>query len=121
MSAPAAVIVADQPVFPNTVGDQIRPLQVGVRATLAAMLPPGDAAALADLDLVLKRFTKSDRYLGAVGMPGAMRHDLDGKPVEPVLAEHARWARVDLNGRLKRWAQKRAEQRAAAQALDAAP
>jgi hypothetical protein len=73
-------------VLPSAVGDPIRPLKIGVRADLAALLP--DGAAHEVLSRVLRRYARGREYLAALAAPDAMRHDLAGNPVEPVAEEH---------------------------------
>jgi hypothetical protein len=45
---------------------------------------------------VLQRHTALPAYLEAVAATGSLRHDLDGKPIEPVTDEHREYARVRL-------------------------
>jgi hypothetical protein len=73
-------------VLPSEIGDPVRPLKIGVRDDLATLLPAGEAPEV--LNRVLRRYTRSTQYLTALTAPGALRHDLDGNPVEPVAAEH---------------------------------
>jgi hypothetical protein len=73
-------------VLPSEVGDPVRPLKIGVRDDLAALLPAGEAPEV--LNRVLRRYTRSTQYLTALAAPSALRHDLDGNPVGPVAAEH---------------------------------
>src|SRR3954468_13372035 len=73
-------------VLPAEVGDPIRPLKIGVRSDLAALLPDGEAHEV--LSRVLRRYTRSSQYLAAVAAPDAVRHDLAGTPVGPVVEEH---------------------------------
>jgi len=73
-------------VLPSEVGDPVRPLKIGVREDLAALLPDGEGHEV--LNRVLRRYTRSTQYLTALVAPDAMRHDLAGNPVGPVAAEH---------------------------------
>ena len=73
-------------VLPSEVGDPIRPLKIGVRADLAALLPDGEAHEV--LSRVLRRYTRGREYGAALAAPDALRHDLAGNPVEPVAEEH---------------------------------
>src|SRR3954453_15077630 len=73
-------------VLPSEVGDPIRPLKIGVRTDLAALLPDGEAHE--GLSQVLRRYTRGREYMAALSAPDAMRHDLAGNPVEPVADEH---------------------------------
>ena len=72
--------------LPSAVGDQIRPLKIGVHTDLAALLPDGEAHEV--LGRVLRRYTRGREYLTALAAPDALRHDLAGTPVEPVAEEH---------------------------------
>src|SRR5690349_9740358 len=73
-------------VLPSEVGDPIRPLKIGVRADLAALLPDGEAHEV--LSRVLRRYTRGREYVAALAAPDARRHDLAGNPVEPAAEEH---------------------------------
>jgi len=73
-------------VLPSEIGDPIRPLKIGVRDDLAALLPNGEGHAV--LGPVLRRYTRAWEYLAALAAPDALRHDLAGNPVEPVAEEH---------------------------------
>jgi hypothetical protein len=73
-------------VLPSEVGDPIRPLKIGVRSDLAALLPDDKAHEV--LGRVLRRYTRGREYLAALAAPDALRHDLAGAPVEPVAEEH---------------------------------
>src|SRR4051812_48050805 len=73
-------------VLPSKVGDPIRPLKIGVRSDLAALLPDGEAHEV--LSRVLRRYTRGREYVTAISAADAMRHDLDGNPVEQVAEEH---------------------------------
>jgi hypothetical protein len=73
-------------VLPSEVGDPIRPLKIGVREDLTALLPNGEGHEV--LNRVLRRYTRSTQYLGALVAPSALRYALDGTPVEPVAEEH---------------------------------
>src|SRR3954462_13161976 len=73
-------------VLPSEVGDPIRPLKIGVRADLAALLPDGEAHEV--LSRVLRRYARGREYVAALAASDALRHDLVGNPVEPVAEEH---------------------------------
>ena len=73
-------------VLPSEVGDPIRPLKIGAHSDLAALLPDGEAHKV--LNLVLRRYTRSTQYAAALAAPDAVRHDLAGTPVGPVVEEH---------------------------------
>src|SRR5512143_3006222 len=81
-------------VLPSTVGEPIKPLKIGIRNELLALLPAEDQPAGQELlSQVFRRYCNSQQYLAAVAAAGAMRHDLDGHPVEPVVEQHkTKWA-----------------------------
>ena len=103
--------------FPNKPGEPLKPLKVGISRELEALLPAGAEITVADLRMILKRFTNTDQYQAALATPGAQRHGIDGQPVGPVLADHARFALITLNAKLRR----RTEMRTAAQKSPIAP
>jgi sRNA-binding protein len=73
-------------VLPSAVGDPIRPLKIGVHTDLAVLLPDGEAHQV--LSPVLRRYARAREYVTALAAPDALRHDLAGNPVEPVVEEH---------------------------------
>jgi hypothetical protein len=73
-------------VLPNQAGDPLLPLRIGIWDALFALLRPGtEPEALAR---ALRAYTRSAGYFMACARQGAMRHDLDGRAVEPVSEEH---------------------------------
>jgi sRNA-binding protein len=82
----AALADAGLPLF-----DQMRaegrclPMKIDIWRAIAARTDPVSHVALKAQIAVLAR---SRRYLAACAAEGAMRHDLDGKAVEPVTPEH---------------------------------
>lgn len=90
-------------VLPNAEGDIVRPFKIGIGPEIRARLKPGIARV--QLSRRMYRYTRSAAYLLACAQPSAMRHDIDGNPVEPVNEQdqiNARSGFVALRQRLKR-------------------
>jgi hypothetical protein len=95
-----ALLIQPPAVLPNQVGDPVLPLQIGIWDALLAQLRPGaepDALARA-----LRAYTRSTGYFMACARKDAMRHDLDGRAVEPVSEEHRTGALKAVQGRRRR-------------------
>src|SRR4051794_8489419 len=93
-------------VLPKQVGDPLLPLRVGIWDALVALLRPGaEPEALAR---ALRAYTRSTGYFMACARKDAMRHDLDGRAVEPVSEEHRTGAVKAVQGRQNRSAMRRA-------------
>ena len=76
------VLVAPIAILPQVEGDIVRPFKVGIGREIKARLRtdiPG-----VRLNRALHFYTRSQAYLFATAQPDAMRHDIDGNPVEPV-------------------------------------
>ncbi|APO70037.1 conjugation repressor FinO/ProQ protein (plasmid) [Rhizobium gallicum] len=69
-------------ILPSKPGDQIRPFALGLFNDIRALVKP-DVGATA-LRRAVGSFVHSKRYYFASGQPDSMRHDIDGKPVEPL-------------------------------------
>jgi sRNA-binding protein len=97
--APLRGVLRPWPVcLPIQHGDRILPLMIGAMDALAGYVySPAD---LAVLEAALDAYVRSDRYLCALCELGAKRHDLAGRPVAPVAADHAAVARHKLRRRL---------------------
>src|SRR4051812_30536389 len=80
-------------LYPRLFGARFLPLKVGVFEELVATHP--EALPPADLKVALGLHTRSTRYIEAVAS-GLPRHDLQGKPVEPVAPEHVHHAILEL-------------------------
>jgi hypothetical protein len=81
-----ALLTQAPAVLPNQVGDPLLPLRVGIWDALLMLLRPGaEPEALAR---ALRAYTRSTGYFMACARKGAMRHDLDGRAVEPVSEEY---------------------------------
>jgi sRNA-binding protein len=106
-------------LYPRLFGARFLPLKIGIFDDLVAAhpeaLPPGE------LKVALGLHTRSTRYIEAVAS-GLARHDLQGKPVEPVAPEHVHHAILELYKRRSGRAPEQARQRAIEQlaaAIDA--
>ena len=95
-----ALLTQPPAVLPNQVGDPLLPLRIGVRDALLALLRPGaEPEALAR---ALRAYTRSTGYFLACARKDAMRHDLDGRVVEPVSEEHRTGSLKAVQGRRRR-------------------
>src|SRR4051794_25378106 len=95
-----ALLTNPPAVLPNQVGDPLLPLQIGIWDAFLALLRPGaEPEALAR---ALRAYTRSTGYFMACVREEAMRHDLDGRPVEPVSEEHRTGAVKAVQGRRRR-------------------
>lgn len=106
-------------LYPRLFGARFLPLKIGIFDDLVAAHP--DALPAAELKVALGLHTRSTRYIEAVAS-GLARHDLQGKPVEPVAAEHVHHAILELYKRRSGKAPEQARQRATEQlaaAIDA--
>ncbi len=95
-----ALLTEPPAVLPNQVGDPLLPLQIGIRDALLALLRPG--AQPEALARALRAYTRSTGYFMACARKDAMRHDLDGRAVEPVSEEHRTGAVKAVQGRRRR-------------------
>jgi hypothetical protein len=77
-----ALLVAPIGVLPATVGDPLRPFQVGLGPEILARRRPEVAVNVCER--AIRDYVRSFSYRHAVAQPGSMRYDLDGNPVEPV-------------------------------------
>lgn len=71
-------------LLPSKQGDPIRPLAIGTDKALVALqiTPDDDGKKL--IKTILMRHCRTAQYARAMAKDGAMRHDLDGTPVEPI-------------------------------------
>lgn len=99
-------------LYPRLFGARFLPLKLGVFEDLVAAHP--DALPPAGLKVALGLHTRSTRYIEAVAS-GLPRHDLQGRPVEPVAPEHVHHAILELYKRRSGKAPEQARQRAVAQ------
>lgn len=103
-------------LYPRLFGARFLPLKIGVFQDLVAAHP--DALPAADLKVALGLHTRSTRYIEAVAA-GLPRHDLQGKPVEPVAPEHVHHAILELYRRRSGKSPGQARERAIAQLVAA--
>jgi len=74
------------------------PLPIGFRLMAAKQRPEG--VSHCGLNRALYRWVNSKAYLRALAAAGAMRHDVNGQPIEPVAEEHRQIAALQLQRRL---------------------
>src|SRR5690242_2692705 len=84
-------------VLPRALGDPVLPLAVGSGAVLRMLLPADRPEAADLLEHCLKLYVSSTQYRSALAEPGAWRHAPDGAPIEPVRADQAVRAAVQLS------------------------
>lgn len=99
-------------LYPRLFGARFLPLKIGVFEELVAAHP--DVLPAPELKVALGLHTRSTRYIEAVAS-GLARHDLQGKPVEPVAPEHVHHAILELYRRRSGKAPEQARERAIAQ------
>jgi sRNA-binding protein len=87
-----------------------KPLAIGIKRQIVAELGMDDRKAR-QLGRLLGMWCGRPSYLEALAADGATRHGIDGRPVEPVTAEHQAVARDQL----ARWREKWRRRKAAAQ------
>lgn len=99
-------------LYPRLFGARFLPLKIGIFEDLVAAHP--QALPAAELKVAIGLHTRSTRYIEAVAS-GLARHDLQGKPVEPVAPEHVHHAILELYRRRSGRAPEQARERAVAQ------
>ncbi|WP_236599678.1 ProQ/FINO family protein [Ramlibacter alkalitolerans] len=99
-------------LYPRLFGARFLPLKIGIYQDLVAAHP--EALPAAELKVALGLHTRSTRYIEAVAA-GLARHDLQGKPVEPVAPEHVHHAILELYKRRSGRGPEQARERAVAQ------
>jgi ProP effector len=99
-------------LYPRLFGARFLPLKIGVFEDLVTAHP--EALPAAELKVALGLHTRSTRYIEAVAS-GLPRHDLQGKPVEPVTPDHVHHAILELYKRRSGKAPEQARERAVAQ------
>ena len=82
--------------LPTATGQPVRPLQVGIRQRVLALLPEGEHQALRG---ALRRHVEGRAYREAVAVEGAMRWSDAGEPLGPVSADHREHALSRLRAR----------------------
>ena len=92
-----ALLTQPPAALPTQVCDPPLPLQIGIRDALLPLLRPGaEPEALAR---ALRAYTRTTGSFMACARKDAMRHDLDGRAVEPVSEEHRTGAVKAVQGR----------------------
>lgn len=99
-------------LYPRLFGARFLPLKLGVYEELVAAHPQELPAA--ELKVAMRLHTRSTRYIEALAA-GLPRHDLQGKPVEPVAPEHVHHAILELYKRRSGKAPEQARQQAVEQ------
>lgn len=69
-------------ILPIALGEPIRPFAVGLFEEIRALLKPEIAAT--KLRRAVGAFVHSKRYYFASAQPDSVRHDIDGRPMEPL-------------------------------------
>ncbi|NSZ66883.1 MULTISPECIES: ProQ/FinO family protein [Rhizobium/Agrobacterium group] len=69
-------------VLPSDEEETVLPFRIGIDTDIEKRLRLD--AGLSDLRKALRRYTHSAAYLYATAQPEALRHDIVGKPCEPV-------------------------------------
>jgi hypothetical protein len=104
-------------LYPKLFGARFLPLKLGVFEELMAAHP--DRLKAEELKAALGFHTRSNRYLEAVAS-GQPRHDLQGRPVEPVAPEHVHHTILELARRKSGTPQEQAARERAVSQLVAA-
>ena len=99
-------------LYPRLFGARFLPLKIGIFEDLRAAHP--EALPAEELKVALGLHPRSTRYIEAVAA-GLPRHDLQGKPVEPVAPEHVHPAVPELYRPRSGRAPEQARERAVAQ------
>jgi hypothetical protein len=87
------------------------PFAIGTRDVLCERIC-ADAETMRAVYSLFGHWCWQPGYIAALGADGAVRFTLDAEPAEPVSAEHALVAAVQLHGINERLARERAKQRA---------
>lgn len=92
-------------VLPSRADPVLRPLAVGIDQALVDRIVPPAGVSAEEAGQHVRRalgyLVRSYSYLRAVSVAGAMRHDIDMRPVQPVTSEQAEFARSRLPGYVK--------------------
>src|SRR3954470_8043640 len=85
-------------VLPSRDQPRVVPLAIGIDRVIAERVVAVGAGsreeAQQEVAKAIRFLTRSFAYRRALAAEGAMRHDVNGVPVEPVAPEHAQYARV---------------------------
>ncbi|WP_182522802.1 ProQ/FinO family protein [Ochrobactrum sp. RH2CCR150] len=77
-----SLLVRPLDVLPTEIGDPIRPVTIGFFQQVSPLLKPD--ASVTTLRCAIGAYVHSKRYYLSCSQVDAMRHDLDGNPVEPI-------------------------------------
>jgi len=80
--ATTGLLVQPLGVLPVAVGDPIRPVAIGFFQQVSPFLSPG--VSVTALRRAIGAYVHSKRYYLACSQQDAIRHDINGNPVEPV-------------------------------------
>jgi sRNA-binding protein len=102
-----ALLIRPIAVLPQNAGEPMRPFAIGLFDEIRSLLKPDTGVTV--LRRAVSAFVHSKRYYLASAQPGAMRHDIDGSPVEALSDEDRAIAQRRLlslksgdNGKLKK-------------------
>lgn len=87
-----ALLIRPIALLPLDETDNIKPFSIGVWNDIRSLLKPG--ATTSQLRRATSAYTHAKRYYLACAQPDAIRHDIDGQPVEAVSAEDRLAAQV---------------------------
>ncbi|NKW82645.1 ProQ/FINO family protein [Ochrobactrum pecoris] len=83
-------------ILPAAVGDPIRPVAIGFFQQVSPFLSLG--VSVTALRRAIGAYVHAKRYYLACSQPDAMRHDIDGGPIEPVSdSDKAECSKVPAN------------------------
>ena len=77
-----ALLIRPIAILPAKVGDPIKPFALGLWNDIRPLLKP--EISVTALRKTMATYVHSRSYQIAIARPGSLRHDIDGKPVEPV-------------------------------------
>jgi sRNA-binding protein len=80
-----AMMLTPLPILPRHEGDQVLPFALGLWDEICNRAKPETSRTA--LRKATSSYTHRKSYLYASAQPDAMRHDIEGSPVEPVSAE----------------------------------
>ncbi len=104
-------------VLPVSTDGIIRPFAIGLGTEIEARIKPD--AAVDELQMAVRQYARNRIYMLAMAQPNAMRHDIDGNPVEPVSEANRMSAQVKFT-RLQDAIEKRRKEREQEEAQAAA-
>ncbi|MBB4000139.1 ProQ/FINO family protein [Aureimonas pseudogalii] len=111
-------LIAPIAVLPDSTDGIMRPFAIGIGAEIKARMKPD--AKWSDVSRAIRKYVRSRSYLFAVAQPDAMRHDIDGNPVEPVSKADRMTAMIDWTSIKTTFEKRKSEQALVDQADQAA-